>query len=86
MGLPHLVYHQIRATFPALGSQMACQDIHRVADAHRTLRTTKGLPKDQPVPAITFAPTSVSFDHRTYSIKGEAFNLFTPSGRAKVGE
>jgi len=46
---------------------------------------TKGIPKDQPVPAITFTPRSVNFDHRTYSLKGEAFTLFTPPGRAKVG-
>jgi IS605 OrfB family transposase len=83
--LHHLVYYKVREMFPVLGSQMVCQAIHRVADAYKALRTQEGLPKDQPVPAITFRPTSVSFDHRTYSIQGEAFTLFTPTGRAKVG-
>jgi IS605 OrfB family transposase len=56
-----------------------------VADAYKTLRANKGIPKDQPVPALHFSPTSVNFDHRTYSIKGKAFSLFTPAGRATVG-
>jgi hypothetical protein len=38
-----------------------------------------------PVPAITFTPASVTFDHRTYSIRGDAFSLFTPTGRTSVG-
>jgi IS605 OrfB family transposase len=64
---------------------MICQAIHRVADAYKTLRGTEGIPMDQPVPALHFSPTSVNFDHRTYSIKGETFSLFTPVGRAGVG-
>ena len=84
VALHHLVYYRIRAALPALGSQMVCQAIHRVADAYKTLRTNEGISKDQSVPAINFAPTSVNFDHRTYSIRGDAFTLFTPSGRAKV--
>ena len=85
VGLHHLVYYQIRKTFPTLGSQMVCQAIHRVADAYKALRSQEGIPKDQPVPALTFTPRSVNFDHRTYSIQGEAFTLFTPTGRTKVG-
>ena len=84
VALHHLVYYKVREKFPALGSQMACQAIHRVADAFRTIRSNKGIPQDQPVPAITFTPTSVNFDHRTYSIKGEAFTLFTTKGRTRV--
>jgi IS605 OrfB family transposase len=85
VALHHLVYYRVRETFPALGSQMVCQAIHRVADTYKTLRVKEGIPKDQPVPAIKFTPSSVSFDHRTYSIKGKAFALFTTTGRAKVG-
>ena len=84
VALHHLVYYKVREKLPALGSQMVCQAIHRVADAFKTLRANKGIPQDQPVPAINFTPTSVSFDHRTYSIKGEAFSLFTPKGRTRV--
>lgn len=84
VALHHLVYYQVREKYPSLGSQMVCQAIHRVADAYKTLRANEGIPADQPVPALTFAPTSVNFDHRTYSIKGDAFSLFTPSGRTQV--
>jgi IS605 OrfB family transposase len=63
---------------------MVCQAVHRVADAYKALRANEGIPKDQPVPAIQFTPSSVSFDHRTYSIKGEAFSLSTTTGRATV--
>lgn len=85
VALHHLVYYKIREAFPSLGSQMVCQAIRRVVDAYKALGANKGIPKDQPAPAITFRPRSVNFDHRTYSIKEETFNLFTTSGRARVG-
>jgi IS605 OrfB family transposase len=85
VALHHLAYYQVREQCPSLGSQMACQAIHRVADAYKALRSNEGIPKDQPVPAIQFTPASVNFDHRTYSIRGDAFTLFTPTGRATVG-
>jgi IS605 OrfB family transposase len=84
VALHHLVYYPLRERFPALGSQMICQAIHRVADAYKTLRANDGIPKDQPVPALRFGPASVNFDHRTYAIKGDAFSLFTPEGRTLV--
>jgi IS605 OrfB family transposase len=85
VALHHLVYYQVREKFPALGSQMVCQAIHRVVDAYKTLRANGGIPNDHSVPAITFTPASVNFARRTYSISGEHFSLFTPMGRAKVG-
>jgi putative transposase len=81
VALHHLVYYPMRERFPALGSQMVCQAIHRVADAYKTLRANEGIPKDQPVPALHFAPASVNFDHRTYSIKGEGLHPLYPRGR-----
>ena len=63
-----------------LGSQMVCQAVHRVADAYKVLKVTK----DKPVPATTFHPTSVTFDKRTYSIKGDTVSLFTLNGRIHV--
>ena len=77
-------YYLVREQIPALGSQMVCQAVHRVADAYKTLKANKGIAKDKPVPAITFRPTSVNFDKRTYSMKGETLSLFTLSGRVKV--
>ena len=84
VALHHLSYYLVREQIPALGSQMVCQAVHRVADAYKTLKANKGIAKDKPVPAITFRPTSVNFDKRTYSMKGETLSLFTLSGRVKV--
>ena len=84
VALHHLVYYPLRERFPTLGSQMVCQAIHRVADAYQALRAKEGMPKDLPVPALHFAPTSVNFDHRTYTIKGDTFSLFTAEGRTPV--
>jgi len=84
VALHHLAYYPVRERFPSLGSQMVCQAVHRVADAYKTLKANKGIAKDKPVPAINFNPTSVNFDKRTYSIKGDVLSLFTLDGRAKV--
>jgi len=84
VALHHLAYYPVRKQLPALGSQMVCQAVHRVADAYKTLKANKGIAKDKPVPAITFKPTAINFDKRTYSIKGDAFSLFTLDGRAKI--
>jgi putative transposase len=82
--LHHHAYYAVRELVPALGSQMVCQAVHRVADAYKTLKANKGIAKDKPVPTIAFRPTSVNFDKRTYSIKGDVLSLFTLKGRAKV--
>jgi IS605 OrfB family transposase len=84
VALHHLAYYHLRERFPALGSQMVCQAIHRVADAYRTARANGELPKDEPIPGFRFSPRSVNFDQRTYAFKGDAFTLFTPAGRMKV--
>jgi IS605 OrfB family transposase len=84
VALHHLAYYLVRERFPALGSQMVCQAVHRVADAYRTLKANKKFDKDKPVPVITFHPTSVNFDKRTYSIKGNALSLFTLGGREHI--
>jgi len=84
VALHHLAYYPVREQFPALGSQMVCQAVHRVADAYKGLKANAGITKDKPVPVITFAPTSVNFDKRTYSIKGEVLSLFSLGGRIKV--
>ncbi|MHB8255529.1 MAG: RNA-guided endonuclease InsQ/TnpB family protein [Acidiferrobacter sp.] len=80
VALHHLAYYPIREQWPALGSQMVCQAVHRVADAYKVLEVTK----DKPVPATTFNPTSVTFDKRTYSIKDDTVSLFTLNGRARI--
>jgi len=84
VALHHLAYYPVREHLPLLGSQMVCQAIHRVANAYKVLKANKGIAKDKPVPAITFRPTSVNFDQRTYTMKGDVLSLFTLSGRIKV--
>ena len=84
VALHHLAYYPVREQLPALGSQMVCQAVHRVADAYKTLKANKGIAKDKPIPAITFKTASVNFDKHTYSIKGDTLSLFTLAGRAKV--
>lgn len=84
VALHHLAYYPIREHFPDLGSQMVCQAVHQVADAYKTLKANKGMPKDQPVPVLTFGAASVHFDKRTYSIQADILSLFTLSGRIKV--
>jgi putative transposase len=84
VALHHLSYYPVREKFPAIGSQMVCQAVHRVADAYKTLKANKGIAKDKTVPSIDFKPTSVNFDKRTYSIKGDTLSLFTLIGRAKI--
>ena len=84
VALHHFAYYPVRELLPSLGSQMVCQAIHRVADAYKTLKANKGISKDKPVPAVAFKPTSVNFDKRTYSIKGDTISLFTLSGRERI--
>lgn len=84
VALHHLSYYAVRESFPALGSQMVCQAIHRVADAYKTLKANKGIEKDKPILAIAFKPTSVTFDKRTYSIKADTLSLFTLAGRESI--
>ena len=84
VALHHLAYYSVRELLPTLGSQMVCQAVHRVADAYKTLKANKGIPKDKPVPAIRFDASSISFDKRTYSIKGDTVSLFTIAGRERI--
>lgn len=84
VALHHFAYYPVRELLPALGSQMVCQAVHRVADAYKTLKANKGIAKDKPVPAIEFNVSSVNFDKRTYSIKGDTVSLFTLDGRERI--
>ncbi len=80
IALHHLTYYAVREQLPTLGSQMTCQAIHRVCDAYKVLQ----IKKEEMVSAITFCPTSVIFDKRTYSIKCNIISLFTLSGRQRI--
>jgi IS605 OrfB family transposase len=84
VALHHLAYYPVRDKFPKLGSQMVCQAVHRVADAYKTLKANKGITRDAPVPEIRFDASSVAFDKRTYSLKGDTVSLFTLAGREHI--
>jgi IS605 OrfB family transposase len=84
VALHHLAYYPVREQLPALGSQMVCQAIHRVANAYKVLKANKGITRDKPVPEIRFDASSVAFDKRTYSLKGDTVSLFTLAGREHI--
>lgn len=94
VALHHLVYKQIRADFPALGSQMACNVIYSVC---RTARLVYSHPKSpwavgsgadpSAVPALPLLKFSdsfpVFFDRHTLSLRQSQLSLFTLDGRMR---
>src|SRR5256886_1945656 len=63
-------------------------DIHvtifSVCKAYRSQRALGRIPEETPVPPLSFDGASVHFDHRTYTLKGEAVSLNTLHGRMLV--
>jgi len=84
VALHHISYYPVRELFPALGSQMVCQAVHRVADAYKTLKANGDIKKGEPIQSIEFRPSSVNFDARTYSLRTGKLSLFTLGGRTVV--
>lgn len=82
--LHHLVYYKLREnTF--LGSQMTCNAIKHISSCYKAIKSRDGIPKSKPVPEISFKDTtSVHFDKRIYSIKGDTLSLWTQHGRVFV--
>jgi hypothetical protein len=83
VALHQLGYRRLRQE-TSLGAQMACNAIYSVCKAYRSQRALGRIPQDTPVPALSFDPTSVHFDHRTYTLKGAAVSLNTLQGRMRV--
>ena len=80
VALHHLSYFPVREFCPDIGSQMACNAIHKVCASYKVLN----IAKDQPVPTIKFrSQGSVHYDKRTYSLKGSVLSLFTVRGRIR---
>lgn len=74
--LHHFTYYKLREQFPRIGAQMSCNAIAKVAQALKALRKKQKL---------TFKESSsVHFDKRTYSLKGNILSLFTLQGRIKI--
>lgn len=83
VALHQLGYRRLRQE-TSLGAQMACNAIFSVCKAYRAQRALGRIAADSAIPALCFKRASVHFDHRTYTLKGEAVSLNTLQGRMVV--
>jgi putative transposase len=83
VALHQKVYTMLGETTP-LGSQMRCSVVFSVCKAYKSQKELGRIKKDAPVPAVRFGRTSVHFDKRTYTIKGDAVSLYTLGKRITV--
>ncbi len=83
VALHQRAYSMLRETTP-LGSQMCCNAIFSVCKAYKAQKELGRIRKDADVPAIRFDHTSVHFDKRTYTIKGDQLSLNTLGNRITV--
>lgn len=83
VALHNLAYSRLRAE-AALGSQMTCNAIFTVCKAYKAQSALGRIQKDAPVPAIRFRGTSIHYDKRTYTLKGDSVSLYTLAGRTRV--
>jgi hypothetical protein len=92
VALHHLSYHQLRAQFPNLGSQMACNAIYSVCRSYRLLLDHPQSPlfgqklTEGHLPQLIFLECSpVFFDRHTLSLQNNMLSLFTLEGRLRFG-
>lgn len=90
VALHHMAYRGLRAQFPALGSQMACNAIYSVSRTCRALFQNPTSPYslnklgNAPLPRVLFLPQSpVYFDRHTLSLKNGRASMYTLDGRIK---
>src|SRR5256884_668282 len=83
VALHQLGYRALRQQ-TSLGATVACNAYFSVCKAYRSQAALGRLPQATPVPPLSFERTSVHFDHRTYTLKGEAVSLNTLQGRMRV--
>jgi hypothetical protein len=90
VALHHMAYRGLRAQFPALGSQMACNAIYSVSRTCRALFQNPSSPYSlhklghAPLPRVLFLPQSpVYFDRHTLSLKNGRASMYTLDGRIK---
>lgn len=83
--LHHKAYYRLRRETP-LGSQLVCNAIFTVSKAYQSQKELGNIKKDMPLPLVSFARTSVHFDTRTYSMRGECVSLYTLAGRQRTIE
>jgi hypothetical protein len=90
VALHHMVYRTLRAQFPAVGSQMACNAIYAVSRMARIVYQHPASPflatkmPSGPLPLLHFVDTApVYFDRHTLSLKDGQLSLFTLDGRMR---
>jgi hypothetical protein len=90
VALHHQTYRELRARFPALGSQMVCNAIYSVSRACRQVYQHPASPfnlqrrRGLGLPLIRFAADSpVYFDRHTLSIASGMASMFTLDGRMR---
>jgi len=90
VALHHLAYKDLRAQFPAMGSQMACNAIYSVARTCRLLFQHPASPfnlssrADKPLPLVKFDNTCpVYFDRHTLSLRQGQISMLTLDGRMR---
>lgn len=90
VALHHLTYRDLRARFPALGSQMVCNAIYAVSRTSRVVFQHPDSPfalerlGDAPLPLMHFSEHGpVYFDRHTLSIKQGLLSLYTLEGRMR---
>ena len=80
VALHHQAYYALRKSLPMLGSQMVCNAIKKVSTSYQVLKIKRGAE----VPPIEFRQnSSVHYDKRTYTLKGDTLTLFSVNGRIK---
>ena len=90
VALHHLVYKSLRASFPALGSQMVCNAIYSVSRTSRIVFQHAQSPFNlnklagKPLPLLRFSDSCpVYFDRHTLSVKNGQLSMFTLDGRMR---
>lgn len=90
VALHHASYRQLRAKFPALGSQMVCNAIYSVSRMSRLVYQHPKSPFNvaqlgsKPLPLLRFSDNApVYFDRHTLSVKEGRLSMYTLDGRMR---
>lgn len=90
VALHHMAYKPLRAQFPQMGSQMACNAIYSVSRHSRLVYQGADSPfnlsrlGDKPLPLLRFHESCpVYFDRHTLSLKDGSLSMFTLDGRMR---
>ncbi len=90
VALHHMVYKNLRAQFPAMGSQMVCNAIYSVSRTSRLVFQHPASPFNlarlgtRALPLLRFSDNCpVYFDRHTLSVKDRQLSMYTLDGRMR---